>query len=111
MSAEDREREEAAEESSGAGEPEAGSGAEAEDPEQESSPGAEDKADEESGAGPGEEPLAAGEPSRTRRRVSAETGAPRRGGRARRAPDGDVVVRAQAKYVRSAPRKARLVVE
>jgi ribosomal protein L22 len=46
----------------------------------------------------------------TRRRGSAETStgtaraAPRR-------PDGDVVVRARSKYVRSAPRKARLVME
>jgi large subunit ribosomal protein L22 len=44
-----------------------------------------------------------------RRRGSAETstGTSRRAGPSR--PDGDVVVRARSKYVRSAPRKARLV--
>jgi ribosomal protein L22 len=46
----------------------------------------------------------------TRRRGSAETST---GGRrsAPRRPDGDVVVRARSKYVRSAPRKARLVMD
>jgi large subunit ribosomal protein L22 len=52
----------------------------------------------------------AGEPSR-RRRGSAETST----GTGRRAPvprpDGEVVVRARSKYVRSAPRKARLVMD
>jgi ribosomal protein L22 len=43
-----------------------------------------------------------------RRRGSAETGAPQRRGAPRR-EDGAVVVAARAKYVRSAPRKARLV--
>jgi large subunit ribosomal protein L22 len=45
-----------------------------------------------------------------RRRGSAETGAGARRQASRR-PDGDVVVRARAKYVRSAPRKARLVMD
>jgi large subunit ribosomal protein L22 len=54
-------------------------------------------------------------PRRGRRR-SAETAAPaptpvHRTAPARRAADGTVVVRAQAKYVRCAPRKARLVVD
>ena len=46
----------------------------------------------------------------TRRRGSAETST---GGRraAPRRPEGDVVVRARSKYVRSAPRKARLVMD
>jgi ribosomal protein L22 len=45
-----------------------------------------------------------------RRRGSAETGAPQqRRAPARRDEDGAVVVLARAKYVRSAPRKARLV--
>src|SRR5919197_3290567 len=49
-------------------------------------------------------------PSRPRR--SAETAAPaHRKAPAPRAADGTVVVRAQAKYVRHAPRKARLVVD
>jgi ribosomal protein L22 len=43
-----------------------------------------------------------------RRRGSAETGAPRRKA-APRTEEGAVVVAARAKYVRSAPRKARLV--
>ena len=44
-----------------------------------------------------------------RRRGSAETGAGTRRKRAPKRVDGEVVVRARAKYVRSAPRKARLV--
>ena len=45
----------------------------------------------------------------TRRRGSAETttARPKRAAAAR--PDGDLIVRARSKYVRSAPRKARLV--
>jgi ribosomal protein L22 len=54
-----------------------------------------------------EEPAAAAEPTRPRRRGSAETGAPRRP--ARRPSEGELVIRARARYVRSAPRKARLV--
>jgi ribosomal protein L22 len=46
----------------------------------------------------------------TRRRGSAETSTATRRAAPRR-PDGDVVVRARSKYVRSAPRKARLVME
>jgi large subunit ribosomal protein L22 len=47
--------------------------------------------------------------STTRRRGSAETTTtqPKRAAAAR--PDGELIVRARAKYVRSAPRKARLV--
>ena len=45
----------------------------------------------------------------TRRRGSAETSTGTR--RAPRRPDGDVVARARSKYVRSAPRKARLVMD
>jgi ribosomal protein L22 len=46
----------------------------------------------------------------TRRRGSAETSTGTRRPGPRR-PDGDVVVRARSKYVRSAPRKARLVMD
>jgi ribosomal protein L22 len=47
-----------------------------------------------------------------RRRGSAETSAPAEKKAARRpSPDGDVVVRARSRYVRSAPRKARLVMD
>jgi ribosomal protein L22 len=46
----------------------------------------------------------------TRRRGSVETST-RTGPAAPRRPDGDVVVRARSKYVRSAPRKARLVMD
>ena len=56
-----------------------------------------------------EEPEGDEEPTRRPRRGSAETAAPRRP--ARRAPDGEVVISARAKYVRSAPRKARLVMD
>jgi ribosomal protein L22 len=45
-----------------------------------------------------------------RRRGSAETSTGERRAAPRR-PDGDVVVRARSKYVRSAPRKARLVMD
>jgi ribosomal protein L22 len=59
-----------------------------------------------------EEPKAAEEAKPKRRRRSADAPAPA----AKKAPaprgaDGTVVVRAQAKYVRTAPRKARLVVD
>ena len=51
-------------------------------------------------------------PKPSRRRGSAETSAPAERKPARRpAPDGDVVVRARSRYVRSAPRKARLVMD
>jgi large subunit ribosomal protein L22 len=61
---------------------------------------------------PAEEP-AAEEPEEqptapARRRGSAETTTTARPKRAAR-PDGDLIVRARSKYVRSAPRKARLV--
>ena len=56
----------------------------------------------------GEEPGDEEEPAVRRRRGSAETGVERRQ-RAPRRPDGAIVVRARARYVRSAPRKARLV--
>jgi ribosomal protein L22 len=46
----------------------------------------------------------------TRRRGSAEVSTGRRRA-APRVPEGDVVVRARSKYVRSAPRKARLVMD
>ena len=57
-----------------------------------------------------EEPEAAEAKPPRRRRGSAETGTPQR--RApRRAPDGEIVIRARARYVRTAPRKARLVMD
>jgi ribosomal protein L22 len=51
------------------------------------------------------------EKATARRRGSAETTAGRKPAPARRAADGAVEVRAQARYVRTAPRKARLVIE
>ncbi|MBN1528381.1 MAG: 50S ribosomal protein L22 [Thermoleophilaceae bacterium] len=55
---------------------------------------------------PEETPEAEEKPAR--RRGSAETGTPRK--RARKpAPEGEIIVLARARYVRSAPRKARLV--
>ena len=52
-------------------------------------------------------------PSRkpARRRGAAETTAAKPKTPARRSGDGTVIVRAQAKYVRTAPRKARLVID
>jgi large subunit ribosomal protein L22 len=76
---------------------------------------------EEHDAGGAETPVADAEeataeeaaPKPARRRGSAETSAPAES--AKRAPrrdaNGDVVVRARSRYVRSAPRKARLVMD
>jgi large subunit ribosomal protein L22 len=62
-------------------------------------------------AAPAEDEETPAKPPR-RRRGSAETSAPAERKPARRpAPDGDVVVRARSRYVRSAPRKARLVMD
>jgi ribosomal protein L22 len=75
---------------------------EEEAPEAEAEPEAEEEAPAEEEAKP------------SRRRRSSETAAPAPAQKktpAPRAPDGTVVVRAQAKYVRHAPRKARLVVD
>ena len=47
----------------------------------------------------------------TRRRGSAETSTGTRRSRRAPRPDGDLVVRARSRYVRSAPRKARLVMD
>jgi ribosomal protein L22 len=59
-----------------------------------------------------DEPEAEEAPKPSRRRGSAETSAPSERKSPRRpAPDGDVVVRARSRYVRSAPRKARLVMD
>jgi ribosomal protein L22 len=58
-----------------------------------------------------EEEEAAEEEKPARRRRSAETAASTKKAPAPRTADGIVVVRAQAKYVRHAPRKARLVVD
>jgi ribosomal protein L22 len=64
--------------------------------------------EEAAAAGAGED-AAEEQPKAKRRRGSAETstGAPARTRAAR--PEGDLVVRARARYVRTAPRKARLV--
>jgi ribosomal protein L22 len=67
---------------------------------------AEDEADEDEAAAEGEAAAAPG----PRRRGSAEVSTGERRAAPRR-PDGDVVARARSKYVRSAPRKARLVMD
>jgi large subunit ribosomal protein L22 len=73
-------------------------------------PAEEPSADEvEEAEGPEDEGEAAAAPA-TRRRGSAEISTGERRAAPRR-PDGDVVVRARSKYVRSAPRKARLVMD
>jgi large subunit ribosomal protein L22 len=59
---------------------------------------------------PGEE-AETEEKATARRRGSAETSAGRRAAPTRRAADGAVEVCAQARYVRCAPRKARLVID
>ena len=73
-------------------------------------PAAEEEVAEEGATDEGAGDEATAKPAR--RRGSAETGAaaaPRKPAPTR--PDGAVVVRARAKYVRSAPRKARLVMD
>ncbi len=61
---------------------------------------------------PSAEEVAAEEPSKpARRRGSAETGTPSTKKAAPRRPDGEIVVRARSRYVRTAPRKARLVMD
>ena len=50
-------------------------------------------------------------PKRRRRGAAEVTASESRKPAARRDPDGKVVVRAKARYVRTAPRKARLVVD
>jgi ribosomal protein L22 len=93
------ETDEAAPESEAAAEPEAAA------PESD-----EPAAEGEEPAAEGEEP-AADEPKQPRRRRgSAETGATTRKTPSRR-PDEAVTVRARARYVRTAPRKARLVMD
>jgi ribosomal protein L22 len=72
----------------------------------------EDEADDQPDAEADDDAAAEEKPKRGRRRGSAETVAatePKRP--APRRPDGAVVIKAQARYVRSAPRKARLVMD
>ena len=91
-------------------EPSADEVEEAEGPEAEAD---EDEADEDEGPDAEADEDADGETAAapaTRRRGSAETSTGTRRAAPRR-PDGDVVVRARSKYVRSAPRKARLVMD
>src|SRR5881392_2480659 len=75
---------------------------------EEAAPAEEEAAAEEELAG-AEEPVAEEKPKRGRR-GSAEAGAKKRASR-RPKPEAPVYIRAQAKYVRSSPRKARLVVD
>jgi ribosomal protein L22 len=91
-------------------EPSADEVEEAEGPEAEAD---EDEPDEDEGAEAEADDAAEGETAAapaTRRRGSAETSTGTRRAAPRR-PDGDVVARARSKYVRSAPRKARLVMD
>jgi large subunit ribosomal protein L22 len=76
-------------------------------------PMAEEAPEEEAAAeeAPEEEGTEAKKPSRRRRSADAAAAPGAKKTPAPRAADGTVVVRAQAKYVRHAPRKARLVVD
>jgi large subunit ribosomal protein L22 len=91
-----------------------GGAPEAEAPAAEEAPPAEEaaaedaEADEEPDAEDAEE--AEEKPAPRRRRGAAEVAAPTTKP-ARRTPAGEIVVRARARYVRSAPRKARLVMD
>ena len=58
-----------------------------------------------------EKPAAGEKPKRARRRGSADAGAKKTRSRRPKPDAAPVFVRAQAKYVRSSPRKARLVVD
>ena len=70
---------------------------------------AQEAGEDAAGAADADEEAAEDQPKQRRRRGSAETSAgTQRRQRAPR-PEGDLVVRARARYVRSAPRKARLV--
>jgi large subunit ribosomal protein L22 len=89
-----------------AAEPEAGATEEVVAPEEPAEePTAEEVTDEEA---EGEEAEGEEAPAPARRRGSAETSTGTSRRRAER-PDGDLIVRARSRYVRSAPRKARLV--
>jgi ribosomal protein L22 len=101
----DTEAAEVAEEEAAEEEPAEEAAVEAEAAEEEAEEGVEAEAAEDEA-----EDEAAEDEAPARRRGSAETGAqPRRA--APRREDGAVIVAARAKYVRSAPRKARLVME
>jgi large subunit ribosomal protein L22 len=89
----------------GEAEPTAAEEAEGEADEAAAAPAAEADADE--AAAEGEAP--AKQPRRRRGSAETSTGAERRAPAAR--PDGDLIVSARAKYVRTAPRKARLVMD
>jgi large subunit ribosomal protein L22 len=81
------------------------------EPETEAEEELEAEVDEEEPEAEGDEDAEGDAPApATRRRGSAETSTTVRRA-APRLPDGDVVVRARSKYVRSAPRKARLVMD
>jgi len=72
---------------------------------------AQEAGEDAAGAADADEEAAEKQPKQRRRRGSAETstGTQKRQRAAR--PEGDLVVRARARYVRSAPRKARLVMD
>jgi large subunit ribosomal protein L22 len=84
--------------------------AETPEPEPESEE-AQEAGEDAAAAADADEEAAEEQPKSRRRRGSAETstGVQRRAAAPR--PEGDLVVRARAKYVRSAPRKARLVMD
>jgi large subunit ribosomal protein L22 len=70
---------------------------------------AEEAGEDAAAAADADEEAAEEQPRRRRGSAETSTGAPRRQRAAR--PEADVVIRARAKYVRSAPRKARLVMD
>ena len=79
-------------------------------------PAAEESAPGDAEAGATEEVVAPDEPAEQppaarRRRGSAETSTVQPKKSAARRPDGELIVRARSRYVRSAPRKARLVMD
>jgi large subunit ribosomal protein L22 len=73
------------------------------------SPEAQEASEEVAAAADADEEAAEKQPQRRRGSAETSTGTQRRARTPR--PEGDLIVRARAKYVRSAPRKARLVMD
>jgi large subunit ribosomal protein L22 len=72
---------------------------------------AQEASEDAAGAADADEEAAEEQPKQRRRRGSAETSTGTQKRQRAPRPEGDLVVRARARYVRSAPRKARLVMD
>jgi ribosomal protein L22 len=72
---------------------------------------AQEASEDAAAAADADEEAAEEQPKQRRRRGSAETSTPAQRGQRAPRPEGDLIVRARARYVRTAPRKARLVMD